>query len=103
VVATLVKLKSDPDVAETAIKQAMFEVGIFEYPYRNAYKEVFAQKEEGEFLGLVLKMLEEGLEGKFESFLAGRSLKEGMNDAAFMETFVPEERQLIEQAVNESK
>ena len=103
IIRVLETLKADEQVSEEAIKKAMFEVGVVEYPYRNAYKEVFAQKEVAEFLSLVLHALTEELAGKFEAYLAGRSLKEGVNDAKFMEAFVPEERQLIEKAMNDCK
>jgi hypothetical protein len=103
IIRVLETLKADASASEEAIKQAMFEIGVVEYPYRKAYREVFAQKEAAEFLALVLSALEQALQGKYEVFLAGRSLKEGMNDAQFLEVFNGEERQVIEAAMNESK
>ncbi len=98
------ELAADKTADETSIKLAFHDVGIQEYPYRHAYEDLIATKEEGKLNELVLEHVDTAVRTVIEPHLkSGVHLDEIMRSDLLEEKLTPEQIYQIEDGINVAK
>ncbi len=95
------ELAADKTSDETSIKLAFHDIGVQEYPYRHAYEDLIATKEEGKMNQLVLEHVDASVRAVIEPHLkSGVHLDELMRSDLLSEHLTPEQIYQIEDGIN---
>lgn len=93
-------LAKDETVDEAAIKQAFYEVGVKEYPYRRAYEELTHSTAEAQMKQMVIDHVDETVRAVIKPHLdAGVSLEELVSSDLFIEQLDPKQRYQVEDGI----
>ncbi len=93
-------LATNESLDETAIKHAFYTIGIKEYPYRRAYKELTSSTAEEMLIKMVIEHVDQTVRGVIKPHLdEGVSLEELVSSDLFTESLDAKQRYQVEDGI----
>lgn len=97
---TLDRLSANPETDEAAIRQAFYEIGVKEFPYRRAYQELTQGKAAAHLKAMVIEHVDEAVRGVIKPYLdSGVGLEELVKSDLFEKQLTPEQRYQMEDGI----